>query len=211
MNAPHPLSTHSGPAPAPTPAQLREEADPTERVQPIPLVVAGVAVAMVLAGAAYILASEPFGMAGLGDQRTVADLRPAQRTADGIDGKQLFTANCVACHQAGGTGVAGVFPPLDGSEWVTGDPRVLANILLHGVEGELTVNGTVYKGTMPAFAQLGDAELAAVATYVRTSWSNQAGEVAPELVAGERKQNARTKPFNGGAELKALAGPPSQR
>ncbi|HYE40207.1 MAG TPA: cytochrome c [Ramlibacter sp.] len=210
MNAPSPLAGPSGPAPAPTPAQLREEADPTERIQPIPLVVAGVTLAMVVAGATYILASEPFGMAGLGDQRTVADLRPAGRTAGAVDGKQLFTANCVACHQAAGNGVPGVFPPLDGSEWVTGEPRVLANILLHGVEGELTVRGTVYKGSMPAFAQLGDAELAAVATYVRGSWSNQAGPVSPQLVAAERKQNARSQPFDGGAALRALAGPSTQ-
>jgi len=46
---------------------------------------------------------------------------------------------------------------------------------------------------------------------VRTSWSNQAGAVAPELAEAERKQNARTKPFDGGAELRALAAPPTQR
>jgi mono/diheme cytochrome c family protein len=193
------------PAPAPTPAQLRETADPTERSQPIPLLVAGVTLAMVLAGAGYILFSEPFGMPGLGDRRTLADLRPAAGSGAAVDGKQVFAANCVACHQAGGTGVPGVFPPLAGSEWVQGDPRVLANILLHGVEGELTVKGTPYKGSMPAFARLGDGELAAVASYVRASWGNQAGAVPADLFAVERKQNPRSRPFSGGAELGALA------
>ena len=193
-------------APAPTPAQIRETADPTERTQPIPLLVAGVTLLMVLAGAGYILFSEPFGMPGLGDRRTVADLRPATGATGAVDGKQLFTANCVACHQAGGTGVPGVFPPLDGSEWVQGDPRVLANILLHGVEGELPVKGTTYKGAMPGFGRLGDAELAAVANYVRGSWSNQAAPVDAALFAAERKHNPRDKPFSGGAELGALAG-----
>ena len=193
-------------APAPTPAQLRETADPTERTQPIPLLVAGVTLLMVLAGAGYILFSEPFGMPGLGDRRTVADLRPAAGATGAVDGKQLYTAHCVACHQTGGTGVPGVFPPLDGSEWVQGDPRVLANILLHGVEGELSVKGTAYKGAMPAFGRLGDAELAAVANYLRGNWSNQAAPVDAALFAAERKHNPRDKPFSGGAELGALAG-----
>ena len=197
------MTTH---APAPTPAQVREAADPTERSQPIPLLVAGITLLMVLAGAGYILFSEPFGVPVLGDRRTVADLRPSAGAGAAVDGKQVFAANCVACHQAGGTGLPGVFPPLDGSEWVKGDPRVLANILLHGVEGELSVKGTSYKGAMPAFGRLQDAELAAVASYVRASWSNDASPVQPQLFAGEREQNPRDKPFAGGAELSTLAG-----
>ena len=96
----------------------------------------------------------------------MADLgAPAAGAA--VDGKQLFTANCVACHQASGKGLPGVFPPLDGSEWVTGDERILANVLLHGVTGDITVMGNTFKGAMPAFQQLGDAELAALASYIR--------------------------------------------
>lgn len=192
-------------APAPSPAQLREEADPTERVRPIPLVVAAVTVAMVLAGAGYILLSDSFGIAALGDRRTMADLAgPVRAAGASVDGKQVFTANCVACHQAGGTGLPGVFPPLDGSEWVAGKERVVANILLHGINGELQVKGATYKGSMPSFKQLGDEELAAVASYVRSSWSNKAPAIKPEVFAAERK-DPRDKPFAGGAELKALA------
>ena len=58
---------------------------------------------------------------------------------------------------------------------------------------------------MPAFAQLGDAELAAVANYVRANWSNKAEPVDAALFAGERKAVVRDKPFEGEAELKALA------
>lgn len=188
-------------------AQAREQAEPTERSQPIPLLVAAITLGMVLAGVAYILLSEPFGRPDLGDRRTLADLRATvPGAASGVaNGKQLFTANCVACHQATGKGLPGVFPPLDGSEWVIGDERTVANILLHGVTGELTVAGTVYQGAMPAFQQLGDAELAAVASYVRSEWSNKAPPIAAALFAAERKAATRTTPFNGGVELKALA------
>jgi mono/diheme cytochrome c family protein len=117
----------------------------------------------------------------------------------------LFTMNCAGCHHTGGDGLQGVFPPLAGSEWVTGDERVLANILLYGVEGELTVKGSAYKGSMPAFWRLSDGELAALATYARSSWSNRATPVTPDVIAAQRKQNPRTKPFAGGGELKAFA------
>lgn len=187
-------------------AQSREEEDPSERNRPIPLTVSIITLAVVMIGVGYILLSEPFGRADLGDRRTVADLRaPAAGAAvAAVNGKQIFTANCVSCHQATGKGLPGVFPPLDGSEWVGGDERTVVNILLHGVSGELTVMGNTYKGAMPAFKQLSDAELAAVASYVRSEWSNKAGAIKSELFASERKSSARTAPFNGEAELKAL-------
>ncbi len=187
-------------------AQTREQEEPSERERPIPLIVAAITLAVVLFGVAYILFSEPFGDPELGDRRTVADLRAPAAGAAGAaaDGKQVFTANCVACHQATGKGLPGVFPPLAGSEWVTGDERTLANILLHGVSGEMTVMGATYKGAMPAFQQLSDAELAAVASHVRAEWSNKAGAIKAELFATERKASPRTTPFAGEVELKAL-------
>ena len=189
-------------------AQEREQAEPSEKSQPIPLLFLVGAAALVLWGAGYIVLSGSFGRADLGDKRTLADLSGPAAGAAGAsaNGKQLFTANCVACHQATGKGLPGVFPPLDGSEWVAGDERTVANILLHGITGEITVMGNSFKGAMPAFAQLSDAELAAVATYIRGEWSNKAGAIKPELFEAERKAGTRTAPFNGGAELKALAG-----
>lgn len=189
---------------SPSPPQAREQAEPSERSQPIPLIAAVMTLATVLAGATYILFSEPFGQPGLGDRRTLRDLSgPAAGAV--ADGKQVFSANCVACHQASGKGLPGVFPPLDGSEWVTGDERILANILLHGVTGEMTVAGNSFKGAMPSFKQLGDTELAAVASYIRSEWSNKAGAVKPGLFEAQRKSGERTAPFNGGADLRALA------
>jgi len=190
----------------PRQAQQREEVDPSEHNRPIPTLVSLVTLGVVLSAVAYILLSEPFGQLDLGDRRTLADLRAPAAGAPGAaaNGKQIFTANCVACHQASGKGLPGVFPPLDGSEWLAGDERTVANILLHGVSGELTVMGMPYKGAMPPFRQLSDIELAAVASYVRAEWSNKAGPIKAELFATERKASNRTTPFNGEAELKTL-------
>lgn len=209
-----PETTSEDPAVAQTPAsaQQREHDEPTERSQPIPFVAALVTVSVVLFGIGYIALSDPPGAPELGDRRTLADLRVAavdpNQPAGVADGKQLFAAQCVACHQASGKGLPGVFPPLDASEWVLGDARVLANILLHGVDGEMTVAGSTYKGNMPAFKQLGDAELAALASHVRSQWSNKAAPIAAELFAQERKASPRAKPFAGEAELKALGAKP---
>lgn len=191
------------PTAAPSPAQLREQADPSERSQPIPPLVAAITAGMVLFGAIYILLSDPFGYSALGDRRTLSDLRGAPPGA-AADGKQVFTANCIGCHQANGKGLPGVFPPLAGSEWAQGDERVLANILLHGINGTITVAGKDFQGSMPSFQQLGDAELAAVASYIRSEWGNQGKPLAAERFAAERKASPRSTPFQGGAELKAL-------
>lgn len=189
-----------------SPAQEREEAEPSEHSRPIPLIVVVITLAVVLSGVVYILLSESFGPTGLGDRRTVADLRPATvRAGQGADGQQIYNANCVACHQASGKGLPGVFPPLDGSEWVNGDERVLANIVLHGVNGEMSVMGQTYKGAMPSFGHLGDAELAAVLSHVRGAWTNKSAPLQAELIGRERKATTRKTPFSGGDELKALA------
>ena len=186
-------------------AQQRETAEPSERSKPIPKLFLIFALAHVLWGAAYIVMTGPFGQPALGDRRTLADLAgPAPGAAGVVDGKKVFAVNCAACHQTTGKGLPGVFPPLDGSEWVTGEGRTLVNILLHGINGELEVMGVTYKGAMPAFKQLSDAELAAVASYVRSEWSNKAAPIAPALFEAERKASTRTAPFAGGAELKAL-------
>ena len=189
-----------------TRAQQGENEDPEEAVRPMPVAALLVAAAMVVWAVVYILSAEPLTLSQFGDQRTRAELSgPVAAAGGAVDGKALYAAQCAACHQATGAGLPGVFPPLDGSEWVQGEPRVLANILLHGVTGEITVKGNKYQGAMPAFAQLSDAELAGIASFIRGNWSNKAEPLQAELFAKERADGSRTTPFEGEAALKALS------
>ena len=91
------------------------------------------------------------------------------------DGAKVYQTNCSSCHQAGGTGVAGTFPPLAGNSVVTGDPKTVVHIIKYGLNGKVVVKGTTYNGMMPAWGQqLSDGDIASVATYVRSSWGNHA-------------------------------------
>ena len=81
-------------------------------------------------------------------------------------GERVFSSNCAACHQANGKGVPGAFPALDGSKVVTGAKAEQIALVLNGKPGT----------AMTAWKQLSDADLAAVITYTRNSWSNKTGE-----------------------------------
>ena len=191
-------------------AVRRENNDPDEEgIRPLPWFFIMFLGAIGMWGAFYIVATPSGGDSAYGDQRTVATLRPPV-VADGaaaIDGKQIFGAKCAACHQANGLGVAGVFPPLAGAEWVLGNEKVLASILIQGVQGEIVVKGNTYKGVMPAFNTLSDAEIAAVLTYIRSDWGNAAPPVTDATVKAQREATkAQTTAWAGGAALKALEG-----
>lgn len=107
-------------------------------------------------------------------------------------GKKLYNDGaCNTCHQPNGLGTPGTIPPLVGSEWVTGSEERLARIVLYGVKDAITVKGTTYNNQMPAFGRgvpgsaknWSDAQIAAVLTYIRQEWGNQAAAVTGEKVA----------------------------
>lgn len=109
-------------------------------------------------------------------------------------GKALYerAGSCIACHQANGQGVPGAFPPLAGSEWVTGDAATLIRIADHGLEGEITVAGQPYRGVMPGQGtQYDDLELAELLTYIRKSWGNNAKGIGKDTVAEQRRLDAK--------------------
>ena len=185
----------------------RENEDPNESNRPLPWFLLMSLGAMAMWGAFYIVSTPSGENSAYGDQRTVADLRPAvllAGAAPAVDGKQLFGAKCVACHQSSGLGVAGVFPPVAASEWVLGDEKILTNILLHGVNGEMIVKGNKYNGAMPAWKSLSDDELAAVLTYIRSDWGNAAPPIKAETIKSQRElTKARGEPYNGGTFIKS--------
>lgn len=102
-------------------------------------------------------------------------------------GEQVYSTYCLACHQADGSGVPGMNPPLAGTDWVQGDKTRLIGVVLHGMEGEIEISGETYDNVMAAHAFLSDAEIAAVLSYVRNSFGNSAGPVEPAEVAALRE------------------------
>jgi mono/diheme cytochrome c family protein len=119
-------------------------------------------------------------------QVVAAPLTPAQL------GGKLYGQNCASCHQASGVGQPGSYPPLAGSEWVVGSKERLALILLAGVNGPITVKGATFSTqVMPAQAgNFNDEKLAAIMTYLRSSWGNTAGPVVADEVAAARSKFA---------------------
>ena len=110
-------------------------------------------------------------------------------------GKSQFNAVCITCHQATGLGVAGIYPPLAGSDLVTGPSARVIRIVLYGLKGEVHVSGKTYgAAAMPVFGQVAgsayswnDEKVAAVLSYVRQEWGNKAGAVTADEVAAVRK------------------------
>lgn len=120
---------------------------------------------------------------------SIAEARSSDDTVkhQGPDGKAVYGTTCAACHQATGEGVSGVYPPLAGSEWVTGDEAKIVRVVLHGLTGPVEVTGETYSGMMPPWGGvLKDPELAAVLTYIRSSWGNKATPVTAAKVASIR-------------------------
>lgn len=118
-------------------------------------------------------------------------------------------AHCMTCHQAHGKGMGIIYPSLVGSPWVLGSEERLTKSVLHGLWGPMTVNGQAYdpaRGVPPmtAFrALLNDEETAAVLTFVRNTWGNNAAAVTAESVANVRQETASRSTFWNPDELLA--------
>ena len=186
------------------PPREREHGDPKEQVRPLPRALIILGLVGGAWGAWYLATSGSEVSPLLGDQRTTAAFAET-RAGTAVNGSQLYNGKCVGCHQATGLGLPGVFPPLAKSPWVLGQDRRLVQILLHGIQGPIDVLGTTYNGMMPAWNTLNDAEIAAVATYVRSTFGNSAGAISTDLVKAERLATAaRTTPWGGGKELESM-------
>ena len=188
-------------------AVQREKPEPSADVTPMPLWLTGVcAFATIWAGVyfgifngglsgnvyneyesspavLFPLPQKPGAKAGAGEAQT-------QTLAQ--QGKAVY-GQCVACHQPSGLGVAGQFPPLAKSEWVNGSEKRLIAIILKGLQGPITVIGEkhTFAGNMvPWEAALSPKKIAAVASYIRQEWGNNAPEISEAKVVAAKKEFA---------------------
>jgi nitrite reductase (NO-forming) len=139
----------------------------------------------------------------LGDK--VASLAPvsaaAKADAQGVltreqqikAGGVLFKGTCSTCHQDNGEGLANVFPPLAGSDWLARTPQGAIAIALNGLTGPITVNGKTYDSVMPPMSQLNDDEIANILTFVLNSWGNHGPTITAQEVAEVRAGTQRTQ------------------
>jgi mono/diheme cytochrome c family protein len=101
-------------------------------------------------------------------------------------GKEVFTTQCMSCHQPNGEGLSGVYPPLTGSDHLTKDQEKSISVILKGQNEEITVKGTKYSVPMPPMNSLTDQQIADVLNYVGHSWGNQFNAVTPAMVKLKR-------------------------
>jgi mono/diheme cytochrome c family protein len=148
-----------------------------------------------------------------GHEVTPRPEKPVESDLKGVD-RDLFTKGktiyeregfCVTCHQADGRGVAAAgFPALAGTKWVVGSEERLIKLTLKGLQGPMEVLGKRYPGEVPMTpfeGLLSDEEMAAVLTFVRSSFGNKAAAISPDKVKEVRKATKDKEGFYSPAEL----------
>lgn len=102
-------------------------------------------------------------------------------------GAAIYAHQCIACHEADGTGAPRIYPPLPGNVLLqSADPLSTLRVILDGAQ-TMTTPRAPNTGSMPAYAnELSDEEIAAVANYIRNSWGNAATPVTAEQVVKAR-------------------------
>lgn len=194
---------------------LRERKEPRDGFEPIPLWLIAVFFALIFWAGIY-LAYNSGGFSKEVYNPELVSWQGGGSAAAGppdpkIVGKRLFTQNCVVCHQSSGQGVPGQFPTLVESEWVidagpedwVGDNH-LVKVLLKGLGGPIQVKGATYNNAMPPWSQLKDEQIAAILTYIRSEWGNNAPPITAEYVKTIRDQTQdRSDPWTQ-KDLKAI-------
>ncbi len=133
------------------------------------------------------------------DLSLVSDVTRAESTGSATKeqrvgaGGVLYNGTCSVCHQQNGEGLAGVFPPLAKSDYLMADSRRAIEIVLNGLTGPVTVNGTPFNSVMPPMSQLNDDEIANILTFVLNSWGNEDGVISSAEVAAVRASTERPK------------------
>lgn len=124
------------------------------------------------------------------EARAQGTLTPAQQIQAG---GALYKGTCSVCHQDSGAGLPNVFPPLAKSDFLAANPSRAIEVVLNGLTGPVTVNGSNYNSVMPPMSQLNDDEVANILTYVLNTWGNSGPAISAKQVADVRAKTKRTE------------------
>ena len=170
-----------------TPATIRERRLHENGMEPVPLWL------FLLAGIALLVGGTVLGSGGKLFSYDGQEMWASEFTSDPFIEEKPITkgeimpffvkqgaktyGKCAGCHGADGAGDGAKYPPLAGSEWVTGDnTEALGMIILNGVSGPIHVAGRTWNDVMPPQGPLSAKELAPLMTYLRNGL-NEVGDV----------------------------------
>jgi len=129
---------------------------------------------------------------GLSDPPVIVKNNPVKKVLTG--GAKIYNTYCANCHQQNGRGDGNLFPPLNNSEWVTGEKQkekeLVITVLLKGLKGPVKVKGSSYNNVMPGHSFLSDQQIAQVLTYIRNNFGNKSSIItAAEVKTVRAKLN----------------------
>lgn len=99
-----------------------------------------------------------------------------------LRGKKVYDVFCSSCHQADGSGVPRMNPPLIKTKYVLGDAKQLIKIILDGLNIPIEIDGEEYENPMASHSYLTDVQIADVLTFVRNSFGNKASAIYPKEI-----------------------------
>ena len=140
----------------------------------------------------------PVQLAAMEARKQASNIRTPDRLADNLqkevasEGERVYHTFCANCHQKDGLGASGRFPPLAGTDWVTGDKERLIKVIIHGMEEPTEIKGETYTLAMPQHGFLTDQEIADVLTYIRKSFGNEASEIVQDEVKKVREKSTKS-------------------
>ena len=92
-----------------------------------------------------------------------------------VQGQSLYEKHCSNCHQKSGDGLALLFPPLKGSDYLMQNFDAVLCQMKYGRDGEVIVNGKSFNKKMPGIPSLTELEIAEIATFIGNEWGNKKG------------------------------------
>ena len=104
-------------------------------------------------------------------------------------GKVLYEFHCASCHMEDGTGLAELYPPVNGSDYLMNNREKLPYIMRYGIEGPLTVNGLEFDIPMSGIPELSAVEISNITNYILSAWTNKLGTMSFEEVLESLNSN----------------------